>query len=64
MTGCTRKIQPLDVSLNKPFKAVVREKWIEYVHSLVDASVNPSPLGKLKPADKPKIVSWIKDGLT
>ncbi len=24
---CTSKVQPLDVSCNKPFKAVLRERW-------------------------------------
>ncbi|XP_011403093.1 PREDICTED: uncharacterized protein LOC105312277 [Amphimedon queenslandica] len=61
--GCTSKIQTLDVSLNKPFKAVVREKWNEYVHSVVDASANPTPQHKLKTADKSKIVCWLKDRL-
>uniref|UniRef100_A0A1X7VJV3 DDE-1 domain-containing protein n=1 Tax=Amphimedon queenslandica TaxID=400682 RepID=A0A1X7VJV3_AMPQE len=60
---CTSKIQPLDVSLNKPFKAFVREKWNEYVDSLVNASANLTPQDKLKTADKSKLVSWINDGL-
>ena len=61
--GCTSEVQPLDVFINKPFKAVVKEKWISYVHSLVDTSANPSPQDKLKSADKPTIVRWVKEGL-
>ena len=61
--GCTSKVQPLDVSINKPFTVAVKEKWVKYVNSLVDASANPTPQDKLKTADKPTIVTWIKEGL-
>ena len=61
--GCTSKIQPLDVCLNKPFKSVVRKRWIEYVHSLVDTEVTPSSQDKLATPKKPTLVQWIKDGL-
>ena len=29
--GCTSKVQPLDVCLIKPFKSVLRGKWLEYL---------------------------------
>ena len=43
--------------------ALLKEKWISYVHLLVDASANPSPQDKLKSADKRTIVRWVKEGL-
>ena len=33
--GCTSKCQPLDVSINKPFKAVLRHCWEDYVANIV-----------------------------
>ncbi len=31
--GCTSKVQPLDVCLNKPFKDVFRTQWMQYMES-------------------------------
>ena len=28
--GCTSKCQPMDVCLNKPFKAILRKCWVNY----------------------------------
>ena len=36
--GCTSKVQPLDVCLNKPFKDVLRKKWIEFMALQVSPS--------------------------
>ena len=54
--GSMSKTQPLDVSVS-------RQKWMEYIDSIVDTTENPSPQDKLKPPDKPKLVQWIKSGL-
>ncbi len=59
--GCTSKIQPVDVSLNKPLKAIVRKKWMEYVHSLVDAQ--STAVDKLTPPTKELLLDWLKDGM-
>ena len=45
-TGCTLKCLPMDVCLNKPFKAILRKCWVNYISSVVetfpDASQDPS----------------------
>ncbi len=63
--GCTSKVQPLDVCLNKPFKGVLRQRWIQYIDAQVaSASASPeAPPNKLKTAPKETICDWIKDGL-
>ena len=33
--GCTSVIQPLDVSLNKPFKGYVRAEWLDFMENSV-----------------------------
>jgi hypothetical protein len=58
--GCTSKVQPLDVCLNKPFKSILRSKWIEYVDSQVANNLNVT---KLVAASKEMCCQWIQEGL-
>ena len=57
--GCTSKVQLLDVSLNKPFKDIARHQWIEFITSCTEVTTS----GNLKPANKEKIVAWVKQGM-
>ena len=57
--GCTSKIQPLDVCLNKPFKSILRKKWLESIEAQVEANPN---LQKLTTASKETCCHWIKAG--
>ena len=34
--GCTSKVQPLDVSVNKPFRNFLRAYWMRHVHHQVE----------------------------
>lgn len=58
--GCTSKIQPLDVCLNKPFKSILRRKWVEFIDSQVATDLNPE---KLTAASKQKCCEWIREGV-
>ena len=58
--GCTSKVQPLDVCLNKPFKSLLRCCWVEYIDALVARDPN---LKKLKAASKETICEWVEKGL-
>ena len=51
--GCTNKVQPLDVSLNKPFKSYVC-RWLQ------PANLQTK---KLKPPQKEDVASWILSAL-
>lgn len=57
--GCTSKVQPLDVSVNKPFKDVARHQWIEFITSCVETTKS----GNLKAATKEQVVAWVKQGM-
>ena len=54
--GCTSKIQPLDVSLIKPFKTICRSQWVEYMQQEVAKQQSGE---RLKPASKQQVVDWV-----
>ena len=54
--GCTSKLQPLDVSLNKPFKHVCRQEFQNYCRSQL--STISDSADRLKTASKQEICQW------
>ena len=58
--GCTSKIQPLDVCLNKPFKSHVRKCWSQYV---INESSSLATHQKIKPPTKELVTSWVAYGM-
>ena len=57
--GCTSKVQPLDVSVNKPFKNILRACWVRYVRQQVERigkDVLQDPATKIPTASKSDIV--------
>ena len=54
--GCTSKVQPLDVCLNKPFKSYIRQYWSKYV---ISESGSLALHQKVKPPTKPRVASWV-----
>ena len=55
--GCTSKIQPLDVCLNKPFKSYVRRYWSDYIMQ------NGMHQSKIKPPTREIVTYWISKGV-
>jgi hypothetical protein len=56
--GLTSQLQPLDVSLNKPFKAKVRNL---YNHWMSEAIKEYTPSGKIKRPSYSLVATWIKE---
>ena len=54
--GCTSKIQPLDVSLNKPFKSSCRSQWVKYLQQSI---VQQEPGERFKTASKQQVLDWV-----
>ena len=46
--GCTSKLQPLDVSINKPFKQILKGCWTNFIHT-----------EKIKTASKQQVLDWV-----
>ena len=42
--GCTSKVQPLDVSLNKPFKTMVKKQWEMYMQDNSSTAITADPI--------------------
>ena len=63
--GCTSKVQVLDVSLNRPFKAVLTESWEDYVLGIVNDMDGVSvhdPNFVLPAPSRQHIVDWVQRG--
>ena len=56
--GCTSKLQPADVSWNRPFKDHFRNVYDDW---LVDGAVELTRGGNRKPPGRPLLLRWIKD---
>ena len=60
--GCTSKCQPMDVCINKPFKAILRKCWVEHVSKAIEEMPSPSSATdyKLPPPTRQDIVNWVE----
>ena len=56
--GCTYLCQPIDVGINKPLKAAMREKWETWMTT--DGIVN----GIAKEASCQQVANWLVDAYT
>ena len=53
--GCTSKCQPMDVCINKPFKAILRKCWVEYVAEMIEEKHDQIP-----PPSRQHMVDWVE----
>jgi len=56
--GLTSQLQPLDVSVNKPFKGFMHEKWAKWIEAPTD---HVTPAGRVKRPSISHICEWIKN---
>ena len=53
--GCTSKCQPMDVCINKPFKAILPKCWMEYVSEMINKEHVQLP-----PPSREDMVDWVE----
>ncbi|GFW08974.1 pogo transposable element with KRAB [Trichonephila clavipes] len=54
--GITKKLQPLDVSINRSFKSKVRKLWEQWMSN---GEKNYMKMGKLKQASHENVSNWV-----
>lgn len=59
--GCTSKCQPMDVCLNRPFKAVLRKCWVKYISDTIEEfpSSTEDPNFKIPSPTRQDMVDWV-----
>ena len=55
--GCTPLVQPMDVSVNKPFKCYIKEQWTQWM-AAADTRDKISR-GNLKAPTRQDVISWV-----
>ena len=54
--GLTRQLQPLDVSVNKPFKALMKKEWTSRMQSVGN---DLTPTSRIMKASITQVCDWI-----
>ena len=60
--GCTSKCQPMDVCINKPFKAILHKCWVTYISKIIEQMPATTPDDfKLPPPSRQDMVDWFEE---
>ena len=54
-SGCTSKYQPIDVCINKRFKAILKKCWVEDVSEMINKENVQLP-----PPSRQDVVDWVE----
>ncbi len=58
--GCTSRAQPLDVSINKPFKQVLRALWCDYMELEMEKMHESGDItGNIRPPSNEDVANWV-----
>ena len=55
--GCTSLVQPMDVSINRPFKQRMRDLWVQWFAGHTERTVHGNP----KQPSRQDVINWVSD---
>ena len=59
--GCTSKCRPMDVCINKLFKAILRKCWVNYISKIIEQMPATTPYYfKFPPPSRQDMVDWVE----
>ena len=62
LPGYTAKCQPIDVCINKPFKAILRKCWVNYISKIIEQMPATTPDDfKHPPPSRQDMVGWVEE---
>jgi len=56
--GLTSQLQPLDISVNKPFKGFMHEEWAKWIET---PTHHVTPAGRVKRPSISNVCEWLKN---
>jgi len=56
--GLTSQLQPLDVSVNEPFKGFMHEEWVKWIEA---PTHHVTPAGRVKRPSISNVCEWVKN---
>ena len=62
LPGCTSKCQLMDVCISKPFKAILRKCWMNYISKMIEQMPATTPHDlKPPPPSQQDMVDWVEE---
>ncbi len=59
--GCTSSLQPIDIGINQPFKAILRHYWCEHMREQIRARLETGTSTTIPKVNIEQVLTWISN---